>query len=293
MNAVKELSNKMLPRLDQITIHNRGRRFAIPYLYRRGTGGPAVLFVHGLGGAKENFLAALQSGELSDCTLLAFDNPGTGLADFDSEACPDVSSLADVAHAVSEKLIRGPHFIAAASMGGLIALLWLRRYSAVQVQGFINIEGNLSSEDCMFSRRTSSHDADHFRDVVFHQIISELLDSPHTGDRMISHNMALNTDANAFHAYSFQTVKESDSGGLIEEFLTLNMPRLFLYGEANRSLTYLDRLRSSAVEVLEIPRSGHFLFYDNSPATFGAIGSFVHRHSARLLIDSKEGTTCS
>jgi hypothetical protein len=68
--------------------------------------------------------------------------------------------------------------------------------------------------------------------------------SPHTGDRMISHNMAINTDANAFHAYSFQTVKESDSGRLIEEFLTLNMPRLFLYCEANRSLTYLDRLRA-------------------------------------------------
>jgi len=51
---VKELSNKMLPRLDQITIHNRGRTFAIPYLYRPGTGGPAVLFVHGLGGAKKN-----------------------------------------------------------------------------------------------------------------------------------------------------------------------------------------------------------------------------------------------
>ena len=52
--AVKELSNKMLPRLDQINIHNRGRTCAIPYLYRPGTGGPAVLFVHGLGGAKEN-----------------------------------------------------------------------------------------------------------------------------------------------------------------------------------------------------------------------------------------------
>jgi hypothetical protein len=39
--AGKELSNKMLPRLDQITIHHRGRTFAIPYLYRPGTGGPA------------------------------------------------------------------------------------------------------------------------------------------------------------------------------------------------------------------------------------------------------------
>lgn len=285
-------AKKRFPRLDRIALPYRGRTLSIPYLYRPGSGGPAVLFIHGLGGAKENFQAALQSPALADCSLLAFDNPGTGLSDFDSEVSPDVSSLADVAHVVSEKLMPGPHFIAAASMGGLIALLRLRRYGSVRVQGFINLEGNLSSEDCMFSRRTSSHDANHFREVVFNQIISELLDSPHAGDRMIAHNMALNTDANAYHSYSFETVKESNSGRLMEEFLALNIPRLFLYGEANRSLTYLDRLRSSRVEVVEIPRGAHFLFYDNPAATFGAIGRFVHRHSAPSPIDF-EGAPCS
>jgi hypothetical protein len=112
----------------------------------------------------------------------------------------------------------------------------------------------------MFSRRTAGHPVDYFREVVFQQIISELLASRRTGEHMVSHNMALNTDENAYHSYSSETVKESDSGRLIEEFLTLNMPRLFLYGETNRSLIYLSRLRSSSVEVVEIPRSGHFLF---------------------------------
>ena len=174
----------------------------------------------------------------------------------------------------------GPHFIAAASMGGLIALLLLRRHGSSRAQGLINLEGNLLSEDCMFSRRTSGHDADHFRNIVFNQMISELLGSPYAGDRMIAHNMALNTNPSAYHAYSFQTVKESDSGCLLEEFLSLQMPRLFLYGEANRSLTYLSRLRNSSVEVVEVPRSAHFLFYDNPVETFAAIGNFVHRHSA-------------
>jgi len=272
----------MFPRLDHTTLAYHGRALAIPYLYRAGTGGPAVLFVHGLGGAKENFQAAFQSPALSDCTLLAFDNPGTGLADFDRDVLPDVSSLADVAQLVSVQLMPEPHFIVAASMGGLIALLLLRRHGSARVCGFVNLEGNLLPEDCMFSRRTSCHDASHFREVVFHQIIAGLLDSPNAGERMISHNMALNTNPNAYHAYSLETVQESDSGRLMEEFLNLNMPRLFLYGETNRSLTYLSRLGSSSVEVWEIPRSGHFLFYDNPVETFSAIGSFVHRHSARF-----------
>jgi hypothetical protein len=60
------------------------------------------------------------------------------------------------------------------------------------------------------------------------------------------------------------------------------VPRLFLFGEINSSLSYLERLRKSEVEVAQIPRSAHFLFYDNPVDTFSAIGEFVHRHHASM-----------
>ncbi|HYC58015.1 MAG TPA: hypothetical protein VEK79_00455 [Thermoanaerobaculia bacterium] len=106
-------------------------------------------------------------------------------------------------------------------------------------------------------------------------MIRELLRSAHTGDRVVAHNMALNVDARAYHAYSFRTVAESDSGALLDEFLALPVPRLFLYGEANRHLSYLPLLRRSDVQVVEVPDSGHFVFYDNPVATFHAVGAFV------------------
>jgi hypothetical protein len=90
--------------------------------------------------------------------------------------------------------------------------------------------------------------------------------------------MALNVDVRAYYAYSFETVSESDSGKLIEEFIALPIPRLFLYGAANRSLSYLPRLRSSSVEVREISSSAHFLFFDNPVETFQVVGEFVHAH---------------
>ena len=55
--------------------------------------------------------------------------------------------------------------------------------------------------------------------------------------------MALNVDIRGYYDYSFETVKESDSGHLLEAFLEAPIPRLFLYGEANRTLSYLPRLR--------------------------------------------------
>lgn len=264
-----------LPRLDRLAVEWHGRHFSLPYLYREGTGGPAILFVHGLGGAKENFYAAFQSPALADCTLATFDEPGTGLAAFDPDAGLDVSALADMAQGVADQLLPGPYFLAGASMGGLITLLQMRRHGIGRIQGYVNLEGNLAPEDCMFSRRVVAHDLGSF-EPEFRRMMGELQASGYAGDQIIAHNMALNVDIRGYHAYSFETVAESDSGRLLEEFIGLPIPRLFLYGDANKGLSYLPKLRASEVRVQEIPSSAHFLFYDNPVETFRAIGEFVH-----------------
>jgi hypothetical protein len=165
-------------------------------------------------------------------------------------------------------------------MGGLITLLQIRHHGLARIQGLINLEGNLMPEDCMFSRRVVAHPLETFG-AQFEKMMGELRSSKWAGDQIIAQNMAMNLDVRAYHAYSFQTVAESDSGRLIEEFLRLPLPRLFLYGEANKTLTYLPRLRDSAVEVREISSSAHFLFYDNPVETFRVIGKFVHKDNAR------------
>ena len=264
-----------LPVLSELNIEWHGHPFSLPYFYREGSGGPAILFVHGLGGAKENFYWALQSPALADCTLAMFDEPGTGLSEFRPKAELDVSSLAEMTQVFADRILPAPYWLAGASMGGLISLLLLRRAGRGRVQGLINLEGNLCPEDCMFSRRVIPHTLDTFASL-FDQMMSELRSSRFVGDQIIAHNMALNVDIRAYHAYSFETVKESDAGQLIEEFLSLRMPKLFLYGEQNKALSYLPRLRNSDVLVVEIPSAAHFLFYDNPVATFQAIGAFVH-----------------
>jgi len=278
MTRLREL-NSNLPRLDWVTVELNGARYRLPFCFRKGTNGPALLFVHGLGGAKENFYAAFQSAALAHCDLLAFDFPGTGLAEFDAATCSDVSTLADLTHLLLKELLSRDVFIVAASMGGLIALLLCRRYGTEEMRGFVNIEGNLAPEDCMFSRRVATHSFDELSATLFDQIQTELSSSNYAGDRMIAHNMALNTDVRAYYAYSFETVRESDSGRLLDEYLNLPVPKLFLYGEANRTLSYLPALRAGNVEVSEIPRSAHFLFYDNPVVTFEEIGRFVNRFS--------------
>jgi len=264
-----------LPVLSGLNIEWQGHPYSLPYIYREGSGGPSILFVHGLGGAKENFYWALQSPALADCTLAMFDEPGTGLSEFRPNAGLNVSSLAEMTQIFADRVLPGPYWLAGASMGGLISLLLLRRAGPGRVQGLINLEGNLCPEDCMFSRRIIPHTLDTFA-PLFDQMMGELRASRSVGDQIIAHNMALNVDIRAYHAYAFETVKESDSGRLIEEFLSLRMPKLFLYGEQNKALSYLPRLRNSDVHVVEIPSAAHFLFYDNPVATFKEIGALIH-----------------
>jgi pimeloyl-ACP methyl ester carboxylesterase len=267
-----------IPLSGELSVLWRGHTFRLPYFYREGAGGPAILFVHGLGGAKENFYLAFQSPALADCTLVIFDLPGTGHAEFHPTPGLDVSALSDITQAVADALLPGPHWLAGASMGGLIALLQFRRFGLGRVQGFINLEGNLCSEDCMFSRRVIGHSPESFVSLYI-QMMEELRSSGSVGDQIIAQNMALNLDQRAYYAYSFQTVEESNSGRLLQEFLFLAVPRLFLYGDKNKTLSYLPQLRSSNIRVVEIPSAGHFLFYDNPIAVYKAIGDFVHSYS--------------
>ena len=265
------------PTMGELEIAWRDQSFVLPYIHRRGTGGPTVLFVHGLGGGKENFYAALQSKTMATFTIVMFDLPGTGQSPFHPDTHLDVSGLADLTHYFAKKIITGRYWIAGASMGGLISLLIIRKYGDDSLHGLINIEGNLCGEDCMFSRRVVSHTLTSF-ESLYQQMVGELKQSRFVGDRIIAQNMVLNLDPRAYYQYSFETVSESDSGRLMPAFLELRLPKLFLYGEENRTLSYLTQLRASNVTVREIGSSAHFLFYDNPVDTFETIAEFIQHN---------------
>jgi pimeloyl-ACP methyl ester carboxylesterase len=162
-------------------------------------------------------------------------------------------------------------------MGGLVALLFAEKYQNM-VRSFINIEGNLSPDDCFFSRIAAKYESDRFTERVFSRFRKNLARSENKGIREYAKSLETNTSLRAYHEYSCSLVDYCDNGGLIERFVALKVPKLFIYGSENRELRYKPRLKEAGITMAEVPESGHFPDCDNPDALYRIIADYVQSH---------------
>jgi len=265
---------KILPQIQNLELKYKNLVYQLEYFIRPGANG-TILFVHGLGGAKDNFWDSLKIPELNDHCIIAFDNPGTGNSTYYDNHPLNIDDLVDITALFIERMKLTNFILVGASMGGLVTLHYLKRKSIPKVIAYVNIEGNLMAEDCMFSSKVVAHPYEHFVNEVFPQTIDLMRHHESAGYRIIANNLELNTNVKSYYTYSFQTVEYSNTGELLEQYLKLNLPRLFIYGEKNEALSYLPKLRAAGLKLESISGSDHFIFYDNPKGMYQAIARFI------------------
>src|SRR6185369_15582953 len=150
---------KNTPQIKVADIFYKEKSFSIEYFYRQGYKETIVL-VHGLGGSKENYYEACKSDALAAHTLIFFDNPGTGNSTYYEDFPLDVNDLTAISSSFIEQLNISNFILCGTSMGGLTTLLYLKNGGMSKVKAYINIEGNLLPEDCMFSSKVIKYDFD-------------------------------------------------------------------------------------------------------------------------------------
>ena len=198
--------------------------------------------------------------ELQTFRLVSADNPDCGDSPYDDNHPLNIDGVVELMEGFVAHWGLNHFLLVGGSMGGLVALLYAKR-NPDKIAGFVNVEGNLAPEDCMFSRSVVPHSYSHFEKVVFPQIKKALAVKTGLG---FARHLRVREKANprAYYDYPFQTVEYSDHGNLLDRFLSLPAPKCFLYGSQNRHLSYLQRLRESECIVIELPHANHFLFYD-------------------------------
>ena len=251
----------------------RGRPYEFRYLDRPGTG-PTIVFLHGLGCGKEDCLPWAQRDPMISYRVLAPDFPGCSGSPYSHNAALRMTDLVGQVQFFAETLELRGAVIVGHSMGGLIGLL-LCALCPSDYQGFVNVEGNLAPEDCMFSRRAASGDFDKFESELFSELRKELASASGPGFARYRATLDSGTSARAYYDYARDLVAYSDSGTLIEQFLALPMAKAFVFGSENAHLTYLPRLRASLGSVIEIAGANHFSFHDKPDAFAAAVAEFL------------------
>ncbi|QFR01149.1 alpha/beta fold hydrolase [Streptomyces phaeolivaceus] len=258
-----------------LTAH--GTRVEVSALYRPGTGTPLV-FLHGFGATKEDYADVVHQPALADRPVLAYDAPGCGAstrADLDALSVP---FLVEVARQVLRARRIDRFHVVGHSMGGLTAPL-LADADPARIVSFTDIEGNLAPEDRLLSRQIVTH-ADDDPDTFLARFAARVGASRHHGSALYASALPHKVRAGAVRGIFASMVDLSDHGALLDRFLALPMPRTFMYGERNTSLSYLPALAEHGVEPAEISPCARFPMYSNAPETWSRITTTVTRAEA-------------
>jgi pimeloyl-ACP methyl ester carboxylesterase len=230
-----------------------------------------VLFLHGLGCVKEAFAACFADEALSGRSLVAPDFPGHG-----QSPAPEGFSckMEDLAAAVGALLAHYEYerlHIVAHSMGGAVGLLLAE--DGVALASFVNIEGNLTADDCgLLSRRAAATPEAAFVADNFAKIVARARDAQEGDARLWGSWMAA-CDARAFHRSAASLVAWSDSGRLLEIFKDLKVPKAYLYGERSANPPVLAALGDIPRTMIE--GAGHFVMTDRPGAFLSAVEEVI------------------
>ncbi|KAH8590616.1 alpha/beta hydrolase fold protein [Bisporella sp. PMI_857] len=247
----------------------------IETVYRTGDGAP-IVFLHGFGSTKEDYLDISHHPAFAGRPFLAFDAPGCG-----QTICEDLSKigiqfLVDTAKTLLDHLNIRQYHLVGHSMGGLTALQ-LAHQDPASVLSFVNIKGNLAPEDCFLSRQIVTYPSED-PESFFEDFIVRTRDSRSYSSAIYAVSLRHKVRSGAIYGIFESMVQLSDHGDLLLKFLSLPCPRVYMFGEEYSSLSYLSELASKGVDLAEIPYSGHFPMYSNAVAMWEQIAGFFKRH---------------
>ena len=230
---------------------------------RYGEGDSHIVYLHGLGEAGGIFEPLLLQDALRNAsfTHTVTDLPGYGRSNWPERPLGLVALADQLADWLSG--FTKPPVLVGHSMGGVLAVLVAEASPSV-VKAVVNIEGNVSLDDCAFSGRIVAWDE--------HSYVS---DGHESMARHIS-SLATNGSPESFYAAAFRfadpastfrhakdLVEISAAEQMAGRMASLGVPCVFVAGVpggiAPRSLVLLD---AAGVRTVRVEPAGHWAYWD-------------------------------
>jgi pimeloyl-ACP methyl ester carboxylesterase len=110
----------------------------------------------------------------------------------------------------------------------------------------------------------------------FEHFITRTLHTPSYSSALYAASLKHKVRAEAVLGIFSSMVELSDNGDLMNKFLGLVCPKMFMYGAQNNTLSYLSYIHSKGVKLSEISECGHFPMYSNPPMMWAELTNFLN-----------------
>ena len=246
---------------------------SVSYFYSPGTRDLLLLLIHGLGGAKEDFLSVLEFPDLAATPLLVPDLVGHG----DSAKPVSFSYSMDdqagiLAGLVDALQIDSRIAVVAHSMGGPIAVSFAERMGA-RVAGIGYAEGNIDADDCFYTRRIiDEFSVTEWHERGFAEFRARFQDKPKAARYALTLAKA---GPLPIYRSSADLCRVSEEDTLLTRLVDLSIPVLALFGEKNRGRSGSEAKLQSRFPVKYVPEAGHYMMTDNAVSFYEVVADFL------------------
>lgn len=233
--------------------------------------GHTLLFIHGLGESGLCFEHLLDAPELAGYRLLVPDLPGYGRSPWLAVGPQGLADQADfLAHWIKEKQA-APAVIIGHSMGGVVALLMAEQYPKL-VTAVVDVDGNKSPDDCVFSSQAARYDLATFASVGFDQLRARIHDLGIKDTAQRGYYVSLRlADPATYHRNSLELVEMSVQQDMARRLAALPVPSVYIAGSpGGASVPSRELLQAAGVNLRDVTPSGHWPFIDQ-PQDFLAV----------------------
>lgn len=237
-----------------------------------------LVYLHGLGESGYCFEKLIHHPLLKGWHQYALDLYGYGKTSWTTNAVSLIAHAEMVANwltnhtdAEEEKIILVGH-----SMSGVIGLYLCEQFPQL-IKAFINIEGNVSAEDCITSAKIAAYSEIEFIGFGFEKTKQSVyaLAKDSEAFRCYYPSLCL-CDPKTYYLNSVELVNISNTNSLAGRLGALRIPQIYLYGDPNGTQNNSrQQLLKYDVNCQPIANSGHWPFIDNVDTCADAIQQFL------------------
>ena len=221
-----------------------------------------IVYIHGLGESGLCFERLAADDRLHRWTHIAADLPGYGKSPWPEKAL-NLEELSDVlAQWLNEQGIQGCCIIGH-SMGGVIGMILCEKHQEY-AKSFINVEGNVSYEDCTISRTITAVGLDEFVSHEREHLLSKIYQGGFRDKTLRTYYASLlMCDPTTLYFNSRELVDISRSEEIPRRLSELKVPNVYILGNPRGTGTHSRSLLSSAgVKWIAVENSGHWPFIE-------------------------------